>query len=84
VRRDRPRQPLHPAHQARAEHRDDLDRAGEILALVAIEVGGRLVEHERGRFKRQRAAEAHDLLDAEGQGVDGIVAVAERNFQFYS
>lgn len=36
------------------------------------------------RFKRQRTAEAHDLLDAEGQGVDGIVAVAQRNFQFYS
>ena len=36
------------------------------------------------RFKRQRTAEAHDLLDTEGQGVDGIVAVAQRNFQFYS
>ena len=55
---------------------DAQDEAREVLALLAIEAGRRLVEQHDVRLERQRAGEADDLLHAERQAADGGVAVA--------
>ena len=46
---------------------DAQDEARQVLALVAVEPGGRLVEQQQRRLQRQRAGKADDLLHAERQ-----------------
>src|SRR5262249_22786368 len=55
---------------------DAQDEARQILALVAVEAGGGLVEQEELRLERERAREADDLADAERQAGDRRVAIA--------
>src|SRR5262249_11962719 len=52
------------------------DEARQVLALVAIEPGRWLVEHQDGRLECERARKPDQLLDAEGQAVHGRVAIA--------
>src|SRR5215510_10500234 len=55
---------------------DAQDEARQVLAFVAVEAGGGLVEHEQRRLERKRAGKADDLLDAEGEPGDRRVAIA--------
>src|SRR5262249_16392507 len=48
----------------------------QILALVAIEPCGGLIEHQNRRLERERARETDELLDAEGKSGDARVTVA--------
>ena len=55
---------------------DAQDEAREVLALLAVEAGRRLVEQQHGGLERKRAGKADDLLHAERQAADRRVAIA--------
>ena len=61
---------------------DAQDVAREILALLAVEAGGGLVEQHHLRLHGERAREADDLLDPEWQRVDRLVAEALKLDEF--
>ncbi len=52
------------------------DETRKILPLVAIEAGGRFVEHQQFRLKRERARKTDHLLDAERQAGHRRMTVA--------
>ncbi len=67
---------LDPDHGGAELVLDAQDEARQVLPFVAVEPGGRLVEHEQRGLERQRAREADDLLDAERKSRDGRVPIA--------
>src|SRR5262245_49095037 len=67
---------LDPDHADTELVLDVQDEARQVLALVAIEPGRWLVEHQDGRLECERARKPDQLLDAEGQAVHGRVAIA--------
>ena len=67
---------LDPDHRNAEPMLDAQDEAREILALIAIEAGGWLVEQQQGRLERECAGEADKLLGAEWQGANRNVAEA--------
>ena len=67
---------LDPDHRHVQFMLDAQDEAREVLALLAVEAGRRLVEqHDRG-LERERAGKADNLLHTERQAADGGVAIA--------
>ena len=52
------------------------DEARQVLALLAVQAGGRLIEQYYRRLERERACKPDKLLQAEGQAVDCRVPVA--------
>ena len=58
---------LDPDHRQFQLVLDAQDEAREVVALVAGEAGGGLVEQQQARLQRERAGQPDDLLDAEGQ-----------------
>ena len=66
---------LDPDHRDAELVLDAQDEAREVLALLAIEAGGRLVEQQHRGLERKRARKADDLLDAERQRADRRAAV---------
>ncbi len=67
---------LDPDHREAELVPDAQDVAREVLALVAVQAGRRLVEQQHPRRHRERAREPDHLLDAERQGVHRLVPVA--------
>src|SRR5436309_10052431 len=65
---------LDPDHGDAEPMLDAQDEARQVLALVAIEPGRRLVEQQQSRLERERAGKPHELLGAERQGADRNVA----------
>src|SRR5689334_6378614 len=55
---------------------DAQDEARQILALLAVQSGRRLVEQQHGRLERQRAGKTDELLRAEREARHRSVAVA--------
>src|SRR5262245_22188320 len=67
---------LDPDHRQAELVLDAQDEARKVLAVVAIETCGGLVEQENGGLERERPGKADDLLDAEWQSGHRRVAIA--------
>ena len=67
---------LNPDHGNTELVLDAQNETREVLALLAVQAGRRLVEQQDGWLVGQGAREADDLLGAEWQAADGGVAIA--------
>ena len=54
---------------------DAKDMAGEVFALLAVEAGRGLIEQQHLGLEGERPGEADDLLPAEAERADGLIAI---------